>query len=176
MLDDQKRKVEDENKRYLPFHYFFSIIFILKNLHKTSDYRTNDTCHHHLHPRKTLLFFLPPYLPNHNNLSYKTSRVSLSPSTHFVTKTYHTESNYLAPHDQHSNNSRIICPKKGITGIKFLLYEMTKNHTQKIFRFFFKTRCDDEDSPVIQEEFSNDSDILPLFDGKVMGIIVKSAE
>lgn len=44
-----------------------------------------------------------------------------------------------------------------------------------ILRFFFKTRCEDIDNPVIQEEISNDSDVLPLFEGKVMGT-VKSAD
>lgn len=42
-------------------------------------------------------------------------------------------------------------------------------------RFFFKTRCDDLDNPVIQEEINNDLDVLPLFEGKVMGT-VKPAE
>uniref|UniRef100_A0A1B0GB47 Uncharacterized protein n=1 Tax=Glossina morsitans morsitans TaxID=37546 RepID=A0A1B0GB47_GLOMM len=37
------------------------------------------------------------------------------------------------------------------------------------FRFFFRTRCEDPESPVIYEEIVNDSDILPLFEGKVMG-------
>jgi axin 1 len=41
-------------------------------------------------------------------------------------------------------------------------------------RFFFKTRCDDDDNPIIQEEILNDSDVLPLFDEKVMAT-VKSA-
>ncbi|XP_067616001.1 axin-like isoform X2 [Eurosta solidaginis] len=39
------------------------------------------------------------------------------------------------------------------------------------FRFFFKTHCEDPESPVIQEEIVNDSDILPLFEGKVMGLV-----
>lgn len=38
-------------------------------------------------------------------------------------------------------------------------------------RFFFKTRCDDLDSPVIQEEINSDSEMLPLFEGKVMGTV-----
>ncbi|XP_055924019.1 axin isoform X2 [Eupeodes corollae] len=42
------------------------------------------------------------------------------------------------------------------------------------FRFFFKTHCEDPDSPVIQEEIVNDSDILPLFEGKVMGLVKPS--
>ncbi|XP_021709960.1 axin isoform X1 [Aedes aegypti] len=39
------------------------------------------------------------------------------------------------------------------------------------YRFFFKTRCDDLDSPVIQEEINNDGEMLPLFEGKVMGTV-----
>ncbi|XP_053964097.1 axin [Anastrepha ludens] len=42
------------------------------------------------------------------------------------------------------------------------------------FRFFFKTHCEDPESPVIQEEIVNDSDILPLFEGKVMGLVKPS--
>lgn len=38
-------------------------------------------------------------------------------------------------------------------------------------RFFFKTRCDDEDNPIIQEEVNNDSDLLPLYEGKVMATV-----
>lgn len=38
-------------------------------------------------------------------------------------------------------------------------------------RFFFKTACEDPDNPVIQEEIVNDTEILPLFDKKVMGLI-----
>ncbi|XP_073945632.1 LOW QUALITY PROTEIN: axin-like [Choristoneura fumiferana] len=36
------------------------------------------------------------------------------------------------------------------------------------YRYFFKTECADLDNTVIQEEVSNDSDTLPMFDGKVM--------
>ncbi|XP_050085786.1 axin isoform X2 [Anopheles aquasalis] len=43
------------------------------------------------------------------------------------------------------------------------------------YRFFFKTRCEDLDNPVIQEEVNSDSEPLPLFEGKVMGT-VKPAE
>ncbi|KAG5681122.1 hypothetical protein PVAND_010582 [Polypedilum vanderplanki] len=39
------------------------------------------------------------------------------------------------------------------------------------YRFFFKTRCEDEDNPIIQEEVVNDSDVLPLFDDKVMATV-----
>ncbi|XP_020715291.1 axin isoform X1 [Ceratitis capitata] len=42
------------------------------------------------------------------------------------------------------------------------------------FRFFFKTHCEDPESPVIQEEIVNDGDILPLFEGKVMGLVKPS--
>lgn len=53
--------------------------------------------------------------------------------------------------------------------IKFFLFLLSLFN-----RFFFKTRCDDEDNPIIQEEVINDSDVLPLFDEKVMAT-VKSA-
>ncbi|CAH0723154.1 unnamed protein product, partial [Brenthis ino] len=43
------------------------------------------------------------------------------------------------------------------------------------YRYFFKTECADLDNTVIQEEVSNDSDTLPLFEGKVMAR-VKSIE
>lgn len=43
-----------------------------------------------------------------------------------------------------------------------------------VYRFFFKTHCEDPDSPVIQEEIVNDNDILPLFEGKVMGLVKPS--
>ncbi|XP_039453523.1 axin isoform X1 [Culex pipiens pallens] len=39
------------------------------------------------------------------------------------------------------------------------------------YRFFFKTRCDDVDNPVYQEEINNDNEMLPLFEGKVMGTV-----
>lgn len=38
-------------------------------------------------------------------------------------------------------------------------------------RFFFKTACEDPDNPIIQEEIVNDAEILPLFEGKVMGLV-----
>ena len=41
-------------------------------------------------------------------------------------------------------------------------------------RFFFKTRCEDLDNPVIQEEVNSDSEPLPLFEGKVMGTVKPS--
>ncbi|XP_026324814.1 axin-like isoform X2 [Hyposmocoma kahamanoa] len=43
------------------------------------------------------------------------------------------------------------------------------------YRYFFKTECADLDNTVIQEEVSNDSDTLPMFEGKVMAR-VKSIE
>lgn len=42
------------------------------------------------------------------------------------------------------------------------------------FRYFFKTYCEDPDNPVIQEEIVNDSDVLPLFEGKVSGTVKPS--
>lgn len=41
-------------------------------------------------------------------------------------------------------------------------------------RFFFKTLCEDLDNTVIQEEITNDSDILPLYEGKVMALVKPS--
>ncbi|XP_048482934.1 axin [Plutella xylostella] len=43
------------------------------------------------------------------------------------------------------------------------------------YRYFFKTECADLDNTVIQEEVSNDGDVLPMFEGKVMAR-VKSVE
>lgn len=36
------------------------------------------------------------------------------------------------------------------------------------YRYFFKTECEDLDVKVIQEEITDDSEILPLWEGKVM--------
>ncbi|XP_046734334.1 axin isoform X2 [Diprion similis] len=36
------------------------------------------------------------------------------------------------------------------------------------YRYFFKTACKDLDMKVIQEEITNDSEVLPLWEGKVM--------
>ncbi|KAK7868462.1 hypothetical protein R5R35_011211 [Gryllus longicercus] len=36
------------------------------------------------------------------------------------------------------------------------------------YRFFFKTECEDLDMKVIQEEITDDNDVLPLWEGKVM--------
>ncbi|XP_067006128.1 axin isoform X2 [Anabrus simplex] len=36
------------------------------------------------------------------------------------------------------------------------------------YRFFFKTECEDLDMKVIQEEITDDNEILPLWEGKVM--------
>jgi hypothetical protein len=54
------------------------------------------------------------------------------------------------------------------------LLNNVNNNILSSTRFFFKTRCDDDDNPIIQEEMCNDSDVLPLFEGKVMAT-VKSA-
>lgn len=37
-----------------------------------------------------------------------------------------------------------------------------------VFRYFFKTECEDLDTKVIQEEITDDSEVLPLWEGKVM--------
>ncbi|PSN42646.1 hypothetical protein C0J52_08695 [Blattella germanica] len=36
------------------------------------------------------------------------------------------------------------------------------------YRYFFKTECDDLDTRVIQEEITDDNEILPLWEGKIM--------
>ncbi|KAK1125923.1 hypothetical protein K0M31_005458 [Melipona bicolor] len=36
------------------------------------------------------------------------------------------------------------------------------------YRYFFKTECEDLDTKVIQEEITEDSEVLPLWEGKVM--------
>jgi axin 1 len=36
------------------------------------------------------------------------------------------------------------------------------------YRYFFKTECDDLDMRVIQEEITDDNEILPLWEGKIM--------
>nr|XP_033189974.1 axin isoform X4 [Bombus vancouverensis nearcticus] len=36
------------------------------------------------------------------------------------------------------------------------------------YRYFFKTECEDLDTKVIQEEITDDSEVLPLWEGKVM--------
>lgn len=35
-------------------------------------------------------------------------------------------------------------------------------------RYFFKTECDDLDMKVIQEEITDDNEVLPLWEGKIM--------
>ncbi|KAH8275975.1 hypothetical protein KR044_011371, partial [Drosophila immigrans] len=65
---------------------------------------------------------------------------------------------------------RIKIPGTQPTLRQFKDYLPRKGH----FRFFFKTHCDDPDSPVIQEEIVIDSHILPLFGDKVMGHVKPS--
>ncbi|CAK9799469.1 Axin1 [Anthophora quadrimaculata] len=36
------------------------------------------------------------------------------------------------------------------------------------YRYFFKTECEDLDTKVVQEEITDDSEVLPLWEGKVM--------
>jgi axin 1 len=36
------------------------------------------------------------------------------------------------------------------------------------YRYFFKTECEDLDMKVIQEEITDDVEVLPLWEGKVM--------
>jgi axin 1 len=35
-------------------------------------------------------------------------------------------------------------------------------------RYFFKTECNDLDMKVIQEEITDDNEVLPLWEGKIM--------
>jgi axin 1 len=35
-------------------------------------------------------------------------------------------------------------------------------------RYFFKTECEDVDMRVIQEEITDDNEVLPLWEGKIM--------
>jgi axin 1 len=37
-----------------------------------------------------------------------------------------------------------------------------------VFSFFFKTVCEDLSNQVTHEEVSNDSEVLPLWEGKIM--------
>jgi axin 1 len=46
-----------------------------------------------------------------------------------------------------------------------------QQYSLKLFhwcRYFFKTECDDLDTRVIQEEITDDNEILPLWEGKIM--------
>ncbi|XP_043479225.1 axin isoform X1 [Leptopilina heterotoma] len=48
-------------------------------------------------------------------------------------------------------------------------------HKKGSYRYFFKTECEDLDVKVIQEEITDDAEILPLWEGKIMAE-VKSLE
>ena len=41
------------------------------------------------------------------------------------------------------------------------------------FRYFFKKACDEFDSGVVHEEIIDDSAVLPLWEGKVVGKVDK---
>jgi axin 1 len=50
---------------------------------------------------------------------------------------------------------------------------MTRSFTttlmfERFFRYFFKTKCEELENTPIQEEIFNDSDHLPLWEGKIM--------
>lgn len=57
-------------------------------------------------------------------------------------------------------------------GLVFVFSNFNKIH---FFRYFFKTECEDLDMIVIQEEVTDDNDVLPLYEGKIMAQ-VKSAD
>ncbi|XP_055311072.1 axin [Sitodiplosis mosellana] len=54
-----------------------------------------------------------------------------------------------------------------------LTLKQYKEHLPKKgnYRFYFITTCDDPESPIIQEEVTDDMDLLPLHDGKVCGYV-----
>ncbi|XP_026682332.1 axin [Diaphorina citri] len=56
-------------------------------------------------------------------------------------------------------------PSQSVTLKQFKDYLPKKGN----YRFFFKTECDDVDTKVIQEEIVDDNEVLPLWEGKVMG-------
>lgn len=56
-----------------------------------------------------------------------------------------------------------------IPGTQITLKQFKDNLPKKgNYRFFFKTICEELGNQVIQEEVSNDNDILPLWEGKIM--------
>ncbi|XP_025829569.1 axin-1 isoform X2 [Agrilus planipennis] len=59
---------------------------------------------------------------------------------------------------------RVKIPGRQITLRQFKEYLPKKGN----YRYFFKTECEDLDNQIIQEEVSNDSDIVPLLEGKIM--------
>lgn len=62
-------------------------------------------------------------------------------------------------------------PKKGNYRLVAKFYFFFQVFKDFVLRYFFKTKCDDVDNPVIQEEMCNDSDILPMYEGKVMATV-----
>ncbi|KAG8280444.1 Axin-1 [Homalodisca vitripennis] len=62
-------------------------------------------------------------------------------------------------------------PGKQVTLRQFKEYLPKKGS----YRYFFKTECEDLDMTVIQEEITDDNDILPLWEGKIMAQ-VKAAD
>ncbi|XP_023727418.1 axin isoform X2 [Cryptotermes secundus] len=55
-------------------------------------------------------------------------------------------------------------PGRAITLRQFKEYLPKKGS----YRYFFKTECDDLDMKVIQEEITDDNEVLPLWEGKIM--------
>lgn len=61
-------------------------------------------------------------------------------------------------------------PKKGnYRYVTALLSSRDYSHNTLRFRYFFKTECEELDNQVIQEEVSNDNDVIPLYEGRIMG-------
>ena len=40
-----------------------------------------------------------------------------------------------------------------------------------LYRYYFKTNCEDDVALAVNQEVIDDSEILPLWDGKVLGIV-----
>lgn len=55
-------------------------------------------------------------------------------------------------------------PSRPVTLRQFKEYLPKKGN----FRYFFKTECEELDMKVIQEEITDDNDVVPLWDGKIM--------
>lgn len=64
---------------------------------------------------------------------------------------------------------RITIPGHHVTLRQFKEYLPKKG----LYRYFFKTKCDELDNQVIQEEVSHDDVVLPLWEGKIITATVK---
>lgn len=67
---------------------------------------------------------------------------------------------------------RITIPGHHVTLRQFKEYLPKKG----VYRYFFKTKCDELDNQVIQEEVSHDDVVLPLWEGKIITATVKPTD